>query len=658
MIKNPQREKQIAAAVVGTLLVIVLVAWRVSRSHAKDRAADLVTASADLIRCVAGDPAVFDRAAVRHAFRRRLVISLPDLSPVGDCPQALELVHASVASHAAVWFGSASSKGKDDQPLASKIKASVDAIGALPFTTPSNKMLRKKDEGNPLHKFPDLAVDLLEAASDLMVKEGASTSDVNAAREIRKRTARKIEAMAPTAKPITSVTGRVLPERWSLTPSGNQVIDLFAHSDRGQAMVARSDNAGAKWHSSIGSDSLPGKQDSAVVQVPGPGGSAWLVASYSDADSKSHVLVGKVPPGTKSVPALVEIPGPPGDWARVRGADREVVPLADDLLAYPVRRIADKPDKQKRAEAKQRKEWEKKLDDKEVQAAIILDNARADTHKALGIGEDHVAIDGIAYVRPGQQGVLVKELAGYGLGGLIAGAEPLMLLGQGEIPTTELLLTTVPPVDQPLGQMASAKLGKPLRPALRASAWFRCLGSDGTHFAMTEHGAQLLGMRNGILEIVPMTAEAADTSHMGCGEATAVMALPFKVDTIFTHVLTVRGGEIEGAKVATTSGTKVDEYNATVAVGVVGGGIIVGWVAEGYVLYAASKNWGTEFGAPRVLAEATVDGSRISGLRIVGVGNRLTAVLAREACPPQGACTTTFETLVSDDAGVNWQSPS
>jgi hypothetical protein len=270
----------------------------------------------------------------------------------------------------------------------------------------------------------------------------------------------------------------------------------------------------------------------------------------------------------------------------------------------------------------------------------------------MGIDDDHKRVDGIAYVQEGKEPV-VLELEGLGLAGLIAAHEPMVLLGDGGLPAQKLGLATIPAPGEPLGVIAEAGSAKPVEPALRGSPWFRCVSDDGTHWGTTTTGNFLIGMRPASLELVQMTALADEGSHIGCGPAVATVALPFKKDRIYANLLTIRGGELEGAKIHTTAGTNIDEYNRTMSTGAAPGAVLIGWVARGYGLYAVNIKTDHEFGAPRIVAEVGIDGSVISGLHFASLGSRIFVVVARESCEGQ-ACKTTFEALVSEDGAKTW----
>ncbi|MDZ4064121.1 MAG: hypothetical protein U1E22_05570, partial [Coriobacteriia bacterium] len=72
MNKN-QRWMIMAGAGAGLLLVVLVVVWRVSAGKAESRSAELVSATADMVRCMAGDDVKLDRASVHQGFERRMV---------------------------------------------------------------------------------------------------------------------------------------------------------------------------------------------------------------------------------------------------------------------------------------------------------------------------------------------------------------------------------------------------------------------------------------------------------------------------------------------------------------------------------------------------------------------------------------------------------
>jgi hypothetical protein len=331
--------------------------------------------------------------------------------------------------------------------------------------------------------------------------------------------------------------------------------------------------------------------------------------------------------------------------------------LAGGVKVFPVWRIGEKTDDEKKEEKKRKKEWEENYIDKAVQAELVLEKSRADQRATLGIDEDHQRIDGVAYVNAGGTEVTVLELEGWGLGAIVPAVEPKLLIGEAEIPSMKMALAEVPAPGQPLGLTIPAASMKPVNPALRGSSWYRCAASDGNTYGTTDQGTLLIGIRTGTLDLVSMTALADSGSHMGCGQSTAIVALPFKKDRIFTEVLTIRLGELEGSKVAATSGTSRDGYNRTNASAVVPGAIVVAWVAQGFVMYSRSENWGTQFLAPEFLSEAGEDGSHVTGVHLVGMGERMVATFARETCAGEDKCTTTFEVLLSDDAAKTWRAP-
>ncbi|MBI5538095.1 MAG: hypothetical protein HY898_35565 [Deltaproteobacteria bacterium] len=650
---SKQRMKFVAAGAAALILIVFVVVWRWSRSHARERASELLSASADLVRCVGGDGVEIERNAVDHAFHRRLVTSLPDIVPVSDCPQAMETVQEKFAAHQSVWFGSLGSSGKDGQPLGTRIKTAIDTITNTPFNVPANRALAKREQHAQVLKLPSVAMDLYQAVEELYGKEGADAQDVTVARDKRLRTARKVTEPAPKATQFASLNGKVATDRWSIWPGEKNQLLVHATTESGQAFVAATDNGGQKWDVASGALPIAGQQDPLFVAWYGPAGERWVVASHADPAKKARVLVGKLPLGAKALPTLTPVTDPPGDWTRAPGGEREVAVLPGGGLAYPVQRIAEKTAAQKKEQEKTEKYWQKHLNDKEVQAAIQLNDVRMGVRKAAGIDDDHFAMDGVAYVMPGKAEPTVRELPGYGLLSLVGGPEAQILLGKDALPAQVLYSTKLPPPEEPLGMMATATTEKMVTSVFRAARTFKCRGADGIDYGVSDRGLQLILMRPGSLEVTFMKVDVPDGTFVGCGEATAVVPLPFQPDRIFSNVLTIRGGEVEGAKIAMTSGTHIEEFNRTVATAVIQGAIVIAWVAEGYVQVVVSKNWGTEFAAPTLLGEALPDGSKISGVRVIGSGTRLFAVLAREKCAGN-SCTTTFEMLVSDDQAKSW----
>jgi len=654
---NNQRLKIVAAAGATGVLIALVVTWRVSRSHARDRASELLSASADMVRCVAGDAVPLKREEVNHGFHRRLVTALPDIVPVSDCPQAMETVQEKLAAHQSVWFGSMSSKGKDGQPIGTRIKSSVDGISATPFTVPANKVLLKREQHAQVLKLPQLAMDLYEAARDLYDHEGAGEEELKAASEKRLRTARKVPDLAPKGTQIASIHGRVQPSQWSIVPADDKQLMVHAWSDQAQAVVMTSNDSGKKWETSAGPFPAASQPQPRLRGIHGPGNERWLVASHLDGENKMKLFAGKLAAGSAALPALTEVPPPPTGWNRPQGGERELAVLPNGLFAYPVQKIVEKTKDQKKEEEKQRKAWEKDLGSKDVQAAIQLNDARIQFRKSLGADEEHLLLDGVAYAAAGRE-VSVRELPGYGLLSIVPAADAQMLLGKDALPSQVLLSSRILPPEEPLGMMNTATSEKMVSSVFRAAPRFMCSGGDGAQYGISDRGLQLVIVRPTGLETTFLKVDVNEDCYVGCGENSAIITLPFQPDRIFTTALTVRNNEVEGAKVAATSGTHPDEYNKTAATAVVPGAVMVAWVAEGYVQYVLSKNWGTEFGAPNVLGEAMADGSKISGVKLVGLGSRLLALISRETCKDKDSksCNTAIEALVSDDAGKSFKS--
>lgn len=655
---DPKRRNLIiGASAVAVLLVVVVVLWRVSASHAQARASELVSASADLVRCAAGDETAFDRASVRVGFRRRMVAELPDVSMTADCELAFNAVKAKYGDYAAVWFGSGSGKGRDGKPLGAAMKAALDELGQVPYATTSDKVLRKPEANALVLKLADLAFDAYEASSQLYAKDGASDAEVKAATEKHLRETRKSISKPPAAKQLFSVAGKVDPKSWSLVPADASRLTLFVRSEQGEFLVASTNDAGSNWQHAAGLKSLAGKQGVDFRAINAPNKERWYVASY-ESEGKPVVGVGKVAEGVAQLPDPILMPEPTDDWKRAPGGEREVVILANNVAAMPIWHVGEVSKEKKKAIEDQRKEWEKNFADPAIQVEMMLKASREKAREALGLDEDHERVDGIAYVslKGNVREMQYRELKDDGLGGLIAGSNPQMLLGKGGIPALDVMLGAIPAPGEELGVMVPARAPKPANPAFRAPTWFGCVAPDGTTYGLTEGGTILMAMKPGMLELVQMTALADEGSHVGCGMGASIIALPFLKDRIFASVLTIRLGEIEGAKVASTAGTHIDEYNKTVSTGVVPGAVGVAWVAEGFVLAVTSANWGTEFRAPAMLAEAGADGSVISGVRLIGMDQRMLAVFTREKCTGD-VCTTSFEALVSEDAMQTWKTP-
>jgi hypothetical protein len=645
--------KYVAAAGAVAVLLVLVIVWRVSRSHARARAAELLSASADMVRCVGGDGVEMELGAVDYAFHRRLVTALPDIVPVSDCPQAMETLQEKLDSHRSVWFGSLGSSGSDGKPIGVRIRAAVDGLASTPYNVPANKVLAKREQHAQVLKLPALSVDLYAAVAELYAKEGADEKDVAAARDKRLRMARKVTEPAPKAKQFATVAGKVSPDRWNIVPGGKDQIMLHAMADSGQAVVATTDSGGQKWDVAVGALEISSQPDPWLVAWHGPAGERFLVASHAHPEKKARVLVGKLALGATSLPALTAVPDPPADWYRGPWGERELVVLPGGTLAYPVQKVAEKTAAMKKEEEKTQKYWQKHLNDKDVQAALQLNDVRKTVREGLKLDEEHYALDGVAYVAPGKTEPVIRELSGYGLVALVEGPEPQLVLGKDALPSQVLFSTRLPPPEEPLGMMSTATTDKMVTTAFRASRSFKCRGADGVDYGVSDRGLQLLMLRPGSIETTFMKVDVPDPTRFGCGEGVAVMPLPFQPDRIFADVLTIKGGEVEGARAAMTSGTHTEEYNRTVSPAIVEGAIVVAWVAEGYVPAVVSKNWGTEFGAPTLLGEAS-PGAKISGIRLMGMGGRLVAVLARETCSSKD-CTTSFEFLRSDDQAKSWK---
>lgn len=653
MNKN-QRVMIIAGSAAGLVLVVLVVLWRVSASKAEDRAAELVSASADMIRCLAGDKVKLDRAHVSQSFERRMVSDLPDISSTGRCLLALEVVTEKWDAYNSVWFNSTGASGDDGTKYGDKFKKAYEDLKALPLKKSSDQVFLREEKYGGVLGAGSLAFDMFEAASNMYDHEGASEAELTAAAENRLRKAPTVPDRAPQGRVVVSLDGKVKPVDWKVVPSGKGLV-LHAVNDKGEMVVAWSDDGGASWKSATGPAGFQGKKNLELRTIDAPGGERWYLIGYGEKDS-AEAHLGKIVEG-KALPAPEKVPGPPEEWKRAPGGEREAVVLANGVKAFPVWRIVEKTDDEKKAEKKEREEWEKNYADKEVQALLILAEQRRKKRAALGIDDDHKRLDGIAYATAGGKEVTTLELPGFGLGGLVPGEEPMALLGEGSFPAQKLATMTIPAPGQPLGMMATAASVKPVEPALRGSPWYRCVGSDGTYWGTTTTGNFLLGMRPGTLDVVQMTALADEGSHMGCGANAATVALPFKKDRIFSNLLTIRGGEIEGAKIATTAGSDREMYNDSASTSVTPGAVVVGWVARGYAIYTVNIKTDNDFMAPTFLAEAGADGSKISGVHFTGMGNRMVGFVSRETCANEGQCKTTFEILISEDNARTWTVP-
>ena len=654
MDKN-QRLMIVGGAAAGLILVVLVVVWRVSASRAESRATELVSASADVVRCFAGDDVKLGRVTAKIGFERRMVAELPDVSTAGKCLLALEVVKDKYDAYSTVWFSSRSSKGKGDKPMGQRFEAAYGALMAMPLKTTTDQVYKREKYASVL-KAGEVSYEMYEAARDLLADEGASEQAIAAAGDTRLRTAPKSQPLAPRGRAIATLEGQIDPVAWNVIPADKQRLTLHALNTKGESTVAWSDDTGNAWQSAKGPSGFGGKSELELRVLHAPKGERWLSFAQG-AKEAAEVAVGKVDVGAKKVDAPVKVPLPPEGWKRAPGGEREVAVLANGVKVFPVWRIGEKTKDEKKEEEKRKKEWEENFIDKAVQAEMVLEKSRVDQRTALGIDEDHKRIDGVAYVNAGGSEVTVTELEGWGLGAIVPGEAPKLLIGEQEIPSMKMALAEVPSPGQPLGMTVPAAVMKPVNPAFRGSPWYRCVASDGNTYGTTDQGSLLIGMRTGTLDLVMMTALADSGSHMGCGQTTAIVALPYKKDRIFTEVLTVRLGELEGAKVAATSGTSREGYNQTNASAVVPGAIVVAWVAQGFVMYARSENWGTQFLAPEFLSEAGEDGSRITGVHLVGMDARMVATVARETCAGEDKCVTTFEVLLSDDAAKTWKAP-
>ncbi len=649
MNKNQQR-MVVAGAAGGLVLVVLVVVWRVSASRAEDRAAELVSATADMVRCMAGDDVKLEKAQVHQGFERRMVLDLPDINTAKPCTLALDVVKEKWDAYGSVWFNSAGSKGDDGAAYGDRFERAYDQFRALPLDKSSDQVFLRKEKYGSVLGAGELVFEMHDAARSMYARDGASEDEVAKANENRMRKAPNVPDRAPRGRVVATIPGKVKPVDWKVSPSGKGLL-LHALNDAGEMVVAWTDD-GTAWKSAKGPGGFGGKKALELRAIDAPNGERWFLVAHGEKEG-AQVHVGKVGEGTLPAPLL--LPPPPAEWKRAPGGEREAVVLAKGVKAFPVWRIVEKTDDEKKAEKKEREEWDKNFADKDVQALITLAEQRRAARAALGIDDDHKRMDGIAYV-VGDKEVSVLELPGYGLAGLVPGAEPMALVGEGSLPAQKMASFTVPPVGEPIGMTAVAVVVKPVEPALRGSPWFRCLSSDGTYWGTTTTGSFLIGMQPGSLQLVQMTALADEGSHIGCGPNVATVALPFMKDRIFANVLTVRGGEIEGAKIHTTAGTDIDTYNRTSSTGAATGAVVLGWVARGYALYTVNIKTDNEFMAPRFLAEVGTDGSTISGVHFVGVDKRMIGVVAREACAGT-SCTTSFEIVVSDDDARTWTVP-
>ena len=680
IMNRTQLQKIVLIAAGGILVLVPASIWLVSSSRAKDRAAELVTASADLVRCMGGDDVKLEKTDVHVGYERRTVLDFPDMKTAKPCLLALEVVKEKWDTYEPVWFNSVNAKGENGVALGERFLSAHYKFQELPLDKSTDVVYLHHDKYGSVLEAGDTAFELYQAARDMYVRDGASEQDVEKANSTRKREAPKVPDHAPRGRVVLSVPGKVSPSNWSVYPSGGASGDgiksikgmvLHALSDDGDSAVAWTDD-GIAWTTAKGPGGFAGRKALEFRVIDAPGRQRWFILAHGEKD-ETETHLGKIVEGT--LPAPARMPAPPDEWKRAPGGEREAVVIAGDVVAFPVWRIAEKSNDEKEAEKKERKEWDENFADKDVQALITLSEQRRLAREALGIDDDHKRLDGIAYVSAGSPNVLelwktgiataegsaasgVLELPGYGLGGLVPGAQPLVLVGEGGLPAHHMNTFALPPPGEPVGMLAPAAVAKPIDPGLRGSPWLRCISSDDTYWGTTAIGSFLIGMQSGALQLVQMAAYADEGSHMGCGPNVATVTLPFAKDRIFANLLTMRGGETEGAKIPTTSGTTVDMFNLTASSAATTGAVVVGWVARGYAIYTVNLKTDNDFMAPRYLAEVDTGGSEISGLRFVGMGQRMVGVVAREACAVGSGCVTSFEVLVSDDDARSWTVPN
>jgi len=624
-----------------------VITWRVSASRAEQRAGELLSAAADMARCMAGDDVELQRTQVHQGFERRMVLDLPDINTAKPCLLALDVVKEKWDAYESTWFNASGAKGQDGVAFKQRFDKAYEAFRALPLDKSSDQVFLRKEKYGSVLQAGELSFEMLDAARGMYKSEGASDAEIQKAGETRLRKAPNVPDRVAKGRAIATISGKVNPAHWRLIPSGKGLM-LHAVNEQGEMAVAWTDD-GTTWKSARGPVGFAGKKDMEFRAFDAPGGERWFSIA-SGQKEQAQVQVGKIVEG--QLPAPTSFPPPPEDWKRAPGGEREAVVLSQGTVAFPVWRIVEKTNEEKKAEKKEREEWEKNFADKDVQALITLAEQRRVARAALGIDDDHKREDGIAYAVANQP-VTVLSLSGYGLAGLVPGAEPMALVGEGSLPAQKMASFSIPPPGEPIGMMASSVV-KPVEPALRGSPWFRCVGSDGVYWGTTTTGSFLIGMQPNFLQLVQMTALADEGSHIGCGPGVATVALPFLKDRIFANLLTIRGGELEGGKIHTTAGTDIALYNQTAATSAATGAVVLGWVARGYALYTINNKTDNEFVAPRFLAEVGTDGSTISGLAFVGVGKRMVGMVARESCPDASHCSTSFEILVSDDDARTW----
>ncbi len=652
--KNMNKNKwmAIAGAAVGLVLLTLVVLWRVSASQAEERAAELVSSTADLVRCMSGDKVKLERVQVHLGFERRMVSDLPDISSAGRCLLALEVVTEKWDAYDSVIFNSTGARGDDGVPYGEKFKKAYDELKALPLKKSSDQVFLRGKKYGAVLGAADLAFEMYDASRGMYKDEGANEEELNKASETRLRKAPKVPSKAVVGRMAFSIDGTLKPRDWELSPHGKTGLTVTAKSGTGQMTVAWSDDKGKTWKTAALPKAFETK-DAELRAFNAPDGQRrFLVATGSK--NETQVYIGKVVEG-KELPKPVNVPGAPEDWRRAPGGEREAVVLANNVIAFPVWRIVEKTKEEKKDEKEEREQWEENYADKAVQELLVLAEQRRKTRASLGIDDDHKRLDGIAYVEGGQVSAL--ELPDYGLAGLIPGKQPMALLGEKTLPAQRLGVVAIPLPGELLGTMATASFAKPILPALRTTPWLRCVSSDGTTWGTTNSGNFLIGMRPDSLSLIPMIALADEGSHMGCGLHAATVSLPFKKDRIFSNLLTARGGEVEGAKIATTAGSDRKTYNATSSSTVVPGATILAWVARGYAMYTVNLKTDNDFKAPEFLAEAGADGSKITSVKMSELGTRAIAMVGRELCAKEGPCKTNIEIVVSDDAARTWLAP-
>jgi len=647
-----QRRKMAVKSLCGLLLVVPAALSVTSCSGAEGRAAELVTASADMLRCMAGDDVKLDKVNVHLGYERRTVLDFPDIRTAKPCLDALDVVQAKWDAYNATWFNSTKAKDDSGIVLGERFQKAHDRFRELPLDKSTDVVFVHRDKYGSVLEAGDIAFELYDAARGMYVKDGARDKDIEQASAIRKREAPKVARRAPRGTVVATIPGKVKPVDWSVYPSGKGMV-FHALSADGEMVVAWTDD-GSSWKTSKGPAGFKGRAALELRVIDAPGGQRWFIVAHGEKDD-TQTYLGRVVEGSLPVPDLV--PPPPTNWKRAPGGEREVVVLANGEKAFPVWRTVEKSSDEKRAEKKERAEWNKNLADKDVQTLLTLAEERRLAREALAIDDDHKRLDGIAYaVGTGEMNVL--ELPDYGLGGLISGAEPMALVGVAGLPAYEMVSFAIPRAGEPVGRTTRAVVAKPIDPAPRGSPSFRCMSSDGTSWFTTATRSFLIGMQPDMLQLVQMAVAADDGTHLGCGPDVVTVALPFAKDRIFADLITIRGGETEGGRVPATAGTTVDMYNATSSTSVSSGATVIGWAARGYAIYSVNLQNDNTFMAPNFLAEPDTEGSSVAGLQFVGMGKRMVGFVAREACANEGSCTTSFEMVVSDDDARSWSAPN